>query len=123
MSVFVTRQIPQPGLALLQREAAAFEINAGDHPLSKNELKAAVKGRDGIICLLTDTIDAEVLDAAGPQLKVVANVAVGYNNIDVAAATQRAVVVTNTPGVLTETTADLTWALLLASARRLGESE
>src|ERR1043166_2010029 len=109
MNVYVTRQIPKTGLELLQREAGSFEINVDDHPLSKNKLKSVVKGRDGIICLLTDAIDADVLDAAGPQLKVVSNVAVGYNNIDVKAAAQRGIVVTNTPGVLTETTADLTW--------------
>jgi len=121
--IYVTRQLPQPGLDILQAEAGGFAINADDHPLTKAELKSAVKGRTAIVCLLTDAIDAEVLDAAGPKLKIVANVAVGYNNIDVKAATERKVLVTNTPGVLTETTADLAWALLLASARRLGESE
>lgn len=121
--VFVTRQIPQPGLDILKRELGGFDINVDDHPLSKQELMAAVKGREGIVCLLTDTINGEILDAAGPQLKVVCNVAVGYNNIDVGAATARKVVVTNTPGVLTDTTADLAWALMLASARKLCESE
>src|SRR5262245_28657789 len=122
-SVFVTCQIPQIGLDILNSKLGGFDINTDDHPLSKDELKAHVKGRTGIVCLLTDSIDAAVLDAAGPQLKVVANVAVGYNNIDVKAAAARNVIVTNTPGVLTDATADLTWALILASARRLGESE
>ena len=122
-NIYVTRQIPQSGLDLLQRELGGFEINSADKQLSKAELKAAIKGRDAIMCLLTDAIDGEVLDAAGPQLKIVANVAVGYNNIDVPAATTRKVIVSNTPGVLTETTADLAFALLLASARRLCESE
>ena len=121
--VFVTRVIPQIGTDILKRELGGCDINAADVALSKDELKARVKGRAGIVCLLTDTIDADVLDAAGPQLKIVANVAVGYNNIDVKAATARNVIVTNTPGVLTDATADLTWALLMASARRLGESE
>jgi len=121
--LFITRQIPQAGMDVLLREGIAFELNTDDHPLSKDELKAAAKGRSAVMCLLTDVIDADFLDAAGPQLKVVANVAVGYNNIDVKAATARNVIVTNTPGVLTNATADLTWALILASARRLGESE
>src|SRR5689334_12101351 len=80
-------------------------------------------GTDAIICLLTETIDAAVLDAAGPQLKVVANVAVGYNNIDVATCLSRGVAVTNTPDVLTNACADFTWGLILAITRRLGEGE
>ncbi|HYG78050.1 MAG TPA: D-glycerate dehydrogenase [Planctomycetota bacterium] len=121
--IYITRQIPQAGLDVLREQGGAFDINQDDHPLTKAELKAAVKGRSAIMCLLTDTIDGEVLDAAGTQLKVVANVAVGYNNIDVNAAKARNVIVTNTPGVLTDATADCAWALLMASARRLGESE
>ncbi len=121
--VFVTRVIPQIGIDILKRELGGCDVNTSDKPLPKDELKAQVKGRTGIVCLLTDMIDGEILDAAGPQLKVVSNVAVGYNNIDVKAATARNVTVTNTPGVLTDATADLTWALLMASARRLGESE
>ena len=78
---------------------------------------------DAIVCLLTDTIDAAVLDAAGPQLKIVANVAVGYNNIDVPACRARGIVVTNTPDVLTNACADFTWGLILAITRRLGEGE
>lgn len=122
-NIYVTRQIPAAGLEILKREAGGFEINAADNPHSTEELKAKVAGRDGVVCLLTDIMNAEVFDAAGPSLKVVANVAVGYNNIDVKAAAARGIIVTNTPGVLTDTTADLAWALLLASARRLGESE
>ena len=82
-----------------------------------------VAGKDALVCLLTDTIDAAVLDAAGPQLKIVANVAVGYNNIDVPACRARGIVVTNTPDVLTNACADFTWALILAVTRRLGEGE
>ena len=122
-NIFVTRQIPLPGLEILRRDAGGFEINDDDHPLTQIELKAKVKDRDALVCVLTDIIDAEVLDAAGTRLKVVANVAVGYNNIDIKAATSRGIIVTNTPGVLTNATADLAWALLLASARRLNESE
>jgi lactate dehydrogenase-like 2-hydroxyacid dehydrogenase len=91
--------------------------------LSRAELKEKIKGRDAVISLLTDTIDGEVLDAAGPQLKIVANYAVGYNNFDVAAATQRGVILTNTPGVLDDATATLTFSLLLAIARRIPEAE
>lgn len=82
-----------------------------------------VRGVDAIVCLLTDTIDAAVLDAAGPQLKIVANVAVGYNNIDVPACRARGITVTNTPDVLTNACADFTWGLILAVTRRLGEGE
>lgn len=124
--VFVTRRIPSVGLEILRQELGelgGYELNADDHPLTKAELREKVRGRAGIVCLLTDAIDKDVLEAAGPSLKIVANVAVGYNNIDVKAAQARGVVVTNTPGVLTNATADLTWALLMASARRLGESE
>jgi len=94
-----------------------------DGVIERKDLVEGVRGVDALLCILTDSIDAEVMDAAGPQLKIIANYAVGYNNIDVAAATQRRIPVTNTPGVLTETTADLAWALLMAAARRLGESE
>jgi len=121
--IFVTRQIPQAGLNILRLQAGGYDINFADKSLSKIDLKNAVKGREAIVCLLTDAIDAELLDAAGTQLKIVANVAVGYNNIDISAANARRVIITNTPGVLTDTTADLAWALLMASARRLGESE
>ncbi|HEY8425736.1 MAG TPA: D-glycerate dehydrogenase, partial [Limnochordales bacterium] len=83
----------------------------------------AVKGCHGLLTLLTERVDGELLDAAGPQLRVVANYAVGFDNIDVAEATRRGVLVTNTPGVLTETTADFTWALLMAAARRVVEGD
>jgi glyoxylate reductase len=94
-----------------------------DSPPSRDELLALVAGAGGILSLLTERVDGEVLDAAGPGLRVVANMAVGYDNVDVGACRQRGVVVTNTPDVLTEATADLTWALILAAARRLGEGE
>jgi glyoxylate reductase len=97
-------------------------MNSEDRFLSKAEIIAGIQDVDGLLCLLTDTIDDEIL-AANPQLKVVANFAVGFNNIDVAAATRRRILVTNTPGVLTETTADMAFALLLSSARRLVEGD
>lgn len=121
--IYVTRRIPVAGLDRLRTASRAFEVNNDDRPLSQEQLLEAVRGRRGILCLLTDRIDEAVLAEAGPDCRVIANYAVGYNNIDVAAATRRGILVTNTPGVLTETTADLTWALLMAVARRLGEAE
>ena len=95
----------------------------GSVAISREELHQRIAGKQALVCLLTDTIDAAVLDAAGPQLKIVANVAVGYNNIDVPACRARGVAVTNTPDVLTNACADFTWALILAVTRRLGEGE
>jgi lactate dehydrogenase-like 2-hydroxyacid dehydrogenase len=119
--VFVSRMIPQEGLDIVLAACDA-EVNTGDIPLSHEELSAKVRGKDGLLCLLTDEIDDSIL-AAGSQLKVVANVAVGFNNIDMPAATSRKIMVTNTPGVLDDTTADFAWCLLLASARRLVEAD
>ncbi|RJQ04934.1 MAG: D-glycerate dehydrogenase [Bacillota bacterium] len=93
-----------------------------DDPIPRRTLLEMARGVTGLLSFLTDRIDAEILDAAGPSLKVVSNLAVGYDNVDVDEATRRGVLVTNTPGVLTEATADLTWALILAAARRLGEA-
>lgn len=121
-NVYVTRRIPDAGLDLLREAGIAFEMNQEDRVLAPDELRAAVRGRDGVLCLLTDTIDASVLDAA-KGAKVFANYAVGFNNIDVNAATERGVLVTNTPGVLTETTADMAWALIMATARRIVEGD
>ena len=98
------------------------DLHEADKPLGRTELIARLKGRQGLICLITDAIDAPLL-AACPDLKVVANVAVGVNNIDVAEATKRGVVITNTPDVLTETTADFAWTLLMATARRVVEAD
>jgi glyoxylate reductase len=119
--VFVSRLIPQDGLDIVLAACDA-EVNAHDTHLSEAALIEKVKGRDGLLCLLTDEITETVLEA-NPQLKIVANVAVGFNNIDVQAATRRKIMVTNTPGVLDNTTADFTWCLLLASARRLAEGD
>jgi lactate dehydrogenase-like 2-hydroxyacid dehydrogenase len=121
-SVYVTRMIPQQTIDTL-REHHDVEVNPHDRALSKKELLQAVRGRDAVISLLTDTIDGEVLDAAGAQCRIVANYAVGFNNFDLDAATARGMIMTNTPGVLDDATATHAWALLLATARRIPESE
>lgn len=121
-SVYITRPIPEPGPDLVARAASRLDANPDDRGLSHAELLEAVAGRDAVLCLLTDRIDAEVLEAAR-GCKVFANMAVGYNNVDVDAATRLGILVTNTPGVLTEATADLTWALLLGVARRVAEGD
>lgn len=123
MDVFVTQPIPQPGLDLLAREHPGFRINPEERVLGRAQLLEGVRGAAAILALLTDRIDAEVLDAAGGQLRIVANMAVGHDNVDLRAASARGVMVTNTPGVLTDATADLAWALLFAVARRIPESE
>lgn len=120
--VFVTREIPAPGLDMLRRECEV-EVNPHDRVLTREELLAGVRGRDGLLCLLTDTIDGAVMDAGLPTLKGIANYAVGFNNIAVEEATKRHLPVSNTPGVLTETTADLAWTLLMATARRIVEAD
>ncbi|MBD3291976.1 MAG: hypothetical protein GF393_03570, partial [Armatimonadia bacterium] len=119
--VYVTRQLPQSALDRLDGEVE-WDVNPDDRVLEREELLEAVKDVDGLLCLLTDTIDGELMDAA-PNLKIVANYAVGYNNIDVDAANERGILVTNTPGVLRETTADLTWSLLMSIARRVVEGD
>ncbi|NQT21552.1 MAG: D-glycerate dehydrogenase [Planctomycetes bacterium] len=116
--VFVTRPIPDAGLEVLRQAIGKFDINPDDRVLTKQELIERVEGCDGVLCLLTDNVDAEVIDAA-TGCRIFANCAVGYNNIDVEAATARGIAVSNTPGVLTDATADLTWALLMAAARRI----
>ena len=116
-NVYVTRMLPQPAIDLLKTHCEV-EINPEDRVLTNEELIAKVKGRDAVLCLLTDNINAEVLDAA-QGAKIFANYAVGYNNIDVATAKAQGIMISNTPGVLTETTADLAWALLFATARRI----
>lgn len=122
-NVYVTRLIPEAGLAILRRHGERVEVNPEDRVLTREELLAAISGRDGVLCLLTDTIDDAVLAAAGAQCRVFANMAVGFNNVDVPAATRRGVIITNTPGVLTETTADLAWALMLSVSRRIVEGD
>jgi lactate dehydrogenase-like 2-hydroxyacid dehydrogenase len=121
-SVFVTRLIPQANIDELKKHFDV-EVNYEDRALPKAELLAKAKGREALLTLLTDTVDDELLEAAGPQLKIVANFAVGFNNFDLAAATKRGVILTNTPGVLDNATATHTWALLLSTARRIVESD
>src|SRR5579872_759940 len=121
-NVYVTRVIPQPGIDLL-RDNASVEVNESDQPLTADQLREKASLQDALVTLLTDRIDRAVLEAGRGTLKIVANVAVGYDNIDVPAATECGVMVTNTPGVLTETTADFAWALLMATARRIPEGD
>src|SRR5919112_5427564 len=118
--VLVTRKIPDAGLQLLE----GFDVTIlSESPPERGDLLEAVRGAAGILSTVTERVDAELMDAAGDDLKVVANMAVGYDNIDLDAAGERDVVVTNTPEVLNETTADTAFMLLLAAARRLGEAE
>ena len=123
--IFVTRAIPERGIKLLAENFGedSVAVSPHDRPITRDELLAGVAGADALLPILTDIVDGAVMDAAGRQLKVIGNYAVGYNNVDVGAATERGILVTNTPGVLTETTADLAWSLLMAAARRIGESE
>ena len=116
--VFVTRMIPAAGLDCI-RAACDAEIWPEQLPPPRDVLLAKVRGCQGVVTLLTDKVDSEFMDAAGPQLKVVSNYAVGFNNIDVAEATRRGVRVCNTPGVLTEATADIAFALMIAAARHV----
>jgi glyoxylate reductase len=119
--VFLTRQLPPSVMERLERETD-LAWHREDRLATKAEVIAGMKGREALLCTILDHVDGELLDAC-PGLKVVANFGVGFNNIDVPAVTSRKTPVTNTPGVLTDTTADMTFALLLAMARRLGEGE
>lgn len=120
--IAVTRVLPQPALDRLGAAADVW-VSPHDRPLSVPELHDAVAGCDGVLTLLHDRVDDAFLAAAGPRLRCVSNVAVGYDNIDVEACTRRGVQVTNTPGVLTEATADIAMGLILAATRRFGEGE
>ena len=120
MKILVTREIPEAGLRPLED----FDVTVlSERPPERGELLEAAHGVDGVLSTLTEQIDAEFMNAAGENLKVVANMAVGYDNVDVTTANERGIVVTNTPDVLDETTADTAFMLLLAAARRLGEGE
>ncbi|MFP4001123.1 MAG: 2-hydroxyacid dehydrogenase, partial [Thermoplasmata archaeon] len=121
MNIFVTRQIPEKGIEKL-REEHDVEVSQKDRNLTKEELVEGVKGKDALLCLLTDMIDEEIIDAGG-ELKVISNYAVGYDNIDVEAATKRGIAVTNTPGVLTEATAEIAWALMMSVARNVVQGD
>jgi len=120
--VFIARAIPEDGIAPVVAACDA-RVWEDELPPSRAELLRAIEGCDGVLTLLTDRVDDEFLDAAGPQLKVVSNYAVGFDNVDVAACTRRGIPVGNTPGVLTDTTADLAFALMMAAARRLPEGD
>ncbi len=120
--VFVTRLIPDRGLDVV-RNFCDVDIWMDELPPSREALLERVRGVDGLVSLLTDKIDSEVMDAAGPQLKVISNQAVGFDNIEVAAATQRGIPVGNTPDVLTDATADFSFALMMSASRRIVEGE
>jgi lactate dehydrogenase-like 2-hydroxyacid dehydrogenase len=120
--VFVARRIPDEGLAAISA-VCDLDLWEDELPPPRDELLRRIAGVDGVLTLLTDRVDDEFLDAAGPGLRVVSNYAVGFDNVDVAACARRGIPVGNTPGVLTETTADLAWALLMAAARRVSEGE
>ena len=120
--VFVTRNILESGLNLI-KDFCEAEVWPDELPPAHAVILERVHGVDGLLCLLTDRIDAEIMDAAGPGLKVISSYAVGVDNVELAAATARGIPVGNTPGVLTDATADLTFALLLAAARRVVEGD
>lgn len=120
--VLVTYKIPDAGLDLLRERGYVLDVNERGQYLEKTEIIQRISDCDALVCLLSDKIDREIIDAA-PRLKVIANYAVGFNNIDVQYATQRGIFVTNTPDVLTPATADLTWALLMAVSKRVVEAD
>ena len=121
--VVVTGRIPDAGLVVLRAAGHRVDVWEGSGPIERQDLLRLVAGADALVTLLTERVDAELLDAAGPQLRVVANVAVGYNNLDVSACSARGIVAANTPGVLTDATADIAMALILMTTRRLAEAE
>jgi len=121
-SIFITRQILQPAIDLLKKNIEVVDVFQENRDLTPEELLAQVMERDAILTMLTDTIDDTVLEQA-KNLKIIANHAVGYNNIDLEAASKRGIFVTNTPGVLTDATADFAWGLLFAVSRRITESD
>jgi len=121
MKVFVTRKIPELGLEILRREFE-IEVNPYDRVLLKEEIIEGLKEKNGLLCLLTDPIDADVINSE-PKLKMISSYAVGYNNIDIKAATKLGIPVSNTPGVLTDATSDMAWALLFSVARRIVEAD
>ena len=121
-SVYLARRVPDAVRAELEQRFD-LDLNDSERPVEREELLSAVAGRGGLVTILTDRVDDELLDAAGPDLKIVANYAVGYDNVDLEAASRHGIVVSNTPDVLTEATAELTMALVLAAARRVTEGD
>jgi len=121
MNIFITRKIPQPGIDLL-KEKFKIEMNPHNRVLKKEEIIKGLKGKDGLLCLLTDTIDKDVI-LSEPKLKMIASYAVGYDNIDVKTATKLKIPISNTPNVLTDTTAEMAWALIFSVTRRIVEGD
>lgn len=121
--IFITRLIPDPGLTLLKQHVPTLEVWTHDLPLPREQLLEKVRGVDGLLCLLTERIDAELMDVIGSQVKVISSMSVGVDHIDLSEATRRGIPIGNTPGVLTDATADQAFALLLAAARRITEAE
>jgi len=120
--VYVTRMLPKPIIDLL-KEHCDVELNTYDRPLTREELLKEVRGRDAVLTMVTDAINTEVFEAAGPGCKIFANYAVGYNNIDIDEATKRGIMITNTPDVLTNAASEIAWALLFAVARKIVEAD
>ena len=125
MKVFVTRKIPERGIVMLKEKGYEVDVSEKDGVLTKDELATALRTKpyDAVLCLLTDTIDKDTFNAATPSVKIFSNYAVGFNNIDVPEAKARGIMITNTPGVLTETVAEHTFALILAMASRIVEAD
>ena len=121
MKIFVTRKIPKAGLELLEKDHE-IEVNPFNRIMKKEEIINNIKGKDGLLCLLTDQIDKDVI-LAEPNLKMIASYAVGYDNIDVKTATKKGIPVSNTPGILTDATAEMAWSLLFSVARRIVEAD
>lgn len=119
--VYITRHIPEQGLNMIFAACDA-QVWPDENPPPHEILIEKVRGINGLLCLLNDSIDGEIMDAAGPELKIISNYAVGYDNIDIQAATERDILVGNTPGILTETTADLAFTLIMAAGRRIVEA-
>ena len=125
MKIFVTRIVPEAGIKMLKDKGYEIAVNQEDRVLTKEELITALKDQNynALFCLLTDKIDSEVMDSFGPQLKIVANMAVGFDNIDAQEAKKRGIMITNTPGVLTDTVAEHTFSLMLSIAHRIPEAD
>jgi glyoxylate reductase len=121
-NVFITREIPRVGIDLLKQHCGTVDINPDDMTLSKPELIGAARGRNGILCMITDILDREVLESL-KGIRIISNCGAGFNNIDLETATRLGMMVTNTPDVLTSATADLTWALIFCVARRIVEAD
>lgn len=125
MKIYITRMVPEAGIKMLKDKGYEVVVNSEDRVLTKEELIGAIKVQnyDALFCLLTDKIDGEVMDVFSPQLKIIANMAVGFDNIDAIEAKKRGIMITNTPGVLTDTVAEHTFALMLSIAHRISEAD